>query len=237
VTEALGSSILRHPNRNWKGRWPGRRGRPACKERGGGEAGCTRRPEPYSPGAAVLHFLMMLRCICGQVWCLLFVLIRQFLIVGGFYSEVVLQKREAEGTVRTKHQLNLDPHPEGTQKNLDDRRYCGREEQRIPHVRGGAGAAQGVTGYLRALGDRTGSTVTNYGASVPEVLTPAMVRSVCWCLLFVLIRHGLRGGSGPQRLITALGAEAGNPIIYFVSMIGISTLCLTIIANYGYHSP
>ena len=32
-----------------------------------------------------------------------------FLIVGGFYSEVALQKREAEGTVRTKHQLNLDP--------------------------------------------------------------------------------------------------------------------------------
>jgi len=24
-----------------------------------------------------------------------------------------------------------------------------------------------------------------------------------WCLLFVLIRHGFRGGSGPQRLIGA----------------------------------
>ena len=80
------------------------------------------------------------------------------LIVGGFYSEVALQKREAEGTVRTKHQLNLDPNPEGTQKNLDDRRYGGREEQRIPHVGGGAGAAQGVTGHLRALGDRTSCT-------------------------------------------------------------------------------
>jgi len=48
-----------------------------------------------------------------------------------------LQKLEAEGTVRrghsAKHQLNLDPNPEGTQKNLDDRRYGGREEQRIPH--------------------------------------------------------------------------------------------------------
>jgi len=43
--------------------------------------------------------------------------------MGGFYSEVALQKREAEGTVRTKHQLNLDPNPEGTQKTLDDRRY------------------------------------------------------------------------------------------------------------------
>ena len=96
----------------------------------------------------------------------------QVLIVGGFYSEVVLQKREAEGTVRTKHQLNLDPNPGGTQKILDDRRYGGREEQRIPHVGGGAGAAQGVTGHLRALGDRTGCTVTNDGASVPEVLTP-----------------------------------------------------------------
>jgi len=78
--------------------------------------------------------------------------------------------------VRTKHQINLDPNPEGTQKNLDDRRYGGREEQRI--VGGGAGAAQGVTGHLRALGDRTGSTVTNDGASVPEVLTPAKLDSV-----------------------------------------------------------
>ena len=33
------------------------------------------------------------------------------LIVGGFYSEVALQKREAEGTARPKHQLNLDPNP------------------------------------------------------------------------------------------------------------------------------
>ena len=97
-------------------------------------------------------------------------------IVGGFYPEVALQKREAEGKVRTKDQLNLDPNPEGTQKNLDDRRYGGREEQRI--VGGGAGAAQGVTGHLRALGDRTGSTVTNDGASVPEVLTPAKLESV-----------------------------------------------------------
>jgi len=62
-----------------------------------------------------------------------------FWIVGGFYSEVALQKREAEGTVRTQHQLNLDPNPEGTQKILDDRQYGGREEQRILHVGGGAG--------------------------------------------------------------------------------------------------
>jgi hypothetical protein len=45
--------------------------------------------------------------------------------------------------VRTKHQLDLDPNLDGTQKNLDDRRYGGREEQRIPRVGGGAGAAEG----------------------------------------------------------------------------------------------
>jgi len=31
-----------------------------------------------------------------------------------------------------------------------------------------------------------------------------------WCLLFVLIRHGFRGGSGPQRWIRALGEETGR---------------------------
>ena len=36
-----------------------------------------------------------------------------------------------------------------------------------------------------------------------------------WCLLFVLIRQGLRGGSGPQRWIRALGEETGNPIMAF----------------------
>jgi hypothetical protein len=36
-----------------------------------------------------------------------------------------------------------------------------------------------------------------------------------WYLLFVLIRQGLGGGSGPQRLIRALGEETGNPILAF----------------------
>ena len=36
-----------------------------------------------------------------------------------------------------------------------------------------------------------------------------------WCLLFVLIRQGLRGGSGPLRLIRAPGIETGNPIVTF----------------------
>ena len=34
-----------------------------------------------------------------------------------------------------------------------------------------------------------------------------------WCLLFVLIRQGLRGGSEPLRLIRALVIETGNPIM------------------------
>ena len=34
---------------------------------------------------------------------------------------------------------------------------------------------------------------------------------VYWCLLFVLIRQGLRGRSGPLRLIRAPGIETGNP--------------------------
>ena len=36
-----------------------------------------------------------------------------------------------------------------------------------------------------------------------------------WLGVFVLIRQGLRGGSGPQRLIRALGEETGNPIMAF----------------------
>jgi len=92
-----------------------------------------------------------------------------------FGSRVADTRSRGHSAVRTKHQLNLDPNPEGTQKNLDDRRYGGREEQCIPHVGGGAGAAQGVTGYLRALGDRTGRTVTNDSAVVvPHLLEPAL---------------------------------------------------------------
>jgi len=111
--------------------------------------------------------------------------------VGGFYSEVALQKREAEGTVRTKRQLNLDPNPEGPQKNLDDRQYCGnsREEQRIPHVGGGEGGARCDRLPSRAgqqHGQHLSSTVTNDGASVPEVLTPAKLENV---LAVVVVPH------------------------------------------------
>ena len=66
-----------------------------------------------------------------------------FLIVGGFYSEVTLQKREA-------------------------RRYGGQEEQRRPRVAGSAGATQDVPCDLRPPSDRTGCTVANGGESVPE---------------------------------------------------------------------
>ena len=94
-----------------------------------------------------------------------------------FYLEVVLQRQEAEGTVHTKHQQNLDPNPEGTQKTLNTRWYCGREEQLIPRDGGSAGSAQGVPCYLRALVDHTGRTVANGGASVPEVLTSAKLKT------------------------------------------------------------
>jgi hypothetical protein len=117
------------------------------------------------------------------------------LIVVGFYSEVALQKPESEGTVGTKHQLNPDSDPEGTRKNLDDRWYGGREEQRIPGVEGGAGAAQGVLCYLRALGDRTGLTVVNDSASVPEVQTPAKLEGV---LAVVVIPHLLDPAIRPK---------------------------------------
>ena len=42
-----------------------------------------------------------------------------------------------------------------------------------------------------------------------------MVVFTFWCLLFVLIRQGLRGGSGPLRLIRAPGIETGNPIMTY----------------------
>ena len=47
---------------------------------------------------------------------------------------------------------------------------------------------------------------------LPEVEGPV---GTIWCLFFVLIRQGLRGGSGPQRWIRALGEETGNPIMAF----------------------
>ena len=36
-----------------------------------------------------------------------------------------------------------------------------------------------------------------------------------WCVPYVLIRQGRRGAAGPQRLIRALGREAGNLIMAF----------------------
>jgi hypothetical protein len=82
-------------------------------------------------------------------------------LVGGIQRDKGSQPppRAAPPAPGAKHQLNLNPAPEGTQKNLDARRYGDREEQRIPRVGGSAGAAQGVPGYLFALGDRTGRTV------------------------------------------------------------------------------
>jgi len=41
-------------------------------------------------------------------------------------------------------------------------------------------------------------------------VAPPHVSILAWCLLFVLIRQGLRGGSGPQRLIRALGERLGT---------------------------
>jgi len=67
------------------------------------------------------------------------------------YGRVLFGSRVAETKSRghsAKHQLSLDPNPEGTHKNLDARRYGGREEQRIPRVGGGAGAVQGVPTVL-----------------------------------------------------------------------------------------
>ena len=50
---------------------------------------------------------------------------------------------------------------------------------------------------------------------IPRVFHGAPEFSDGWCLLFVLIRQGLRGGSGPLRLIRAPGIETGNPIMTF----------------------
>jgi hypothetical protein len=65
-----------------------------------------------------------------------------------------------------------------------------------------------------------------------------------WCLLFVLIRQGLMGRSGPQRLIRALGEETGNPIMAFhrPSLFGAWCLVLTFCINStrgrgGHESP
>ena len=43
-----------------------------------------------------------------------------------------------------------------------------------------------------------------------------LLRQGLWCLLFVTIRHGLRGGSGPHRLTRALGIETAKPLTLFV---------------------
>ena len=75
--------------------------------------------------------------------------------------------------MHTKHQLNLDPNPEGNleKPRSPTKRWPGREAR--PVRWGGAGATQGVPGDPRPLSDRDSCTVANGGASVPEVLAPA----------------------------------------------------------------
>ena len=50
------------------------------------------------------------------------------------------------------------------------------------------------------------------GSGQRNKMAAGVPRGQPWCLLFVLIRQGLRGGSGSQRLTRALGIETGNPI-------------------------
>ena len=110
--------------------------------------------------------------------CLLFVLVRQYkifiFIVGGFYSVTALRENDQERvTVYTKHRLKLHPQTtltnDGGLKNLDTRRDGGRIGKIVLHVGGSAVALEGVPLY-----------------------------DDVWCLLFVLIRQGLRGEAGPQ---------------------------------------
>ena len=53
------------------------------------------------------------------------------------------------------------------------------------------------------------------GSGQRNKMAAGVPRGQPWCLLFVLIRQGLRGGSGSQRLTRALGIETGNPIMTF----------------------
>ena len=52
-------------------------------------------------------------------------------------------------------------------------------------------------------------------ASIPPTVCVGCIRLYCACLFFALIRQGLRGGGGPQRLTRALGIETANPIMTF----------------------
>ncbi len=51
---------------------------------------------------------------------------------------------------------------------------------------------------------------TNMELRGAQVTTGGRCNSRAGCLLFVLIRQGLRGGSGPLRLIRAPGIETGT---------------------------
>ena len=99
-------------------------------------------------------------------------------------------------------------------------------------LRGGSGEGEWTdfdTFFVPFVHSSNGSTVPPTAASTDslEWIGDPLVHTVrvlpteskgwpgIWCLLFVLIRQGLRGGSGPQRLIGAPGIETGNPIMTF----------------------
>ncbi len=77
------------------------------------------------------------------------------------------------------------------------RRQCGQ-----------CGGRFGRTRSLNAI------SVPNCSNRVPlEGIRQRRRALIAWCLLLVLIRQGLRGGSGPQRLIRALGAAMGPSLL------------------------
>ena len=89
-------------------------------------------------------------------------------------------------TVYTKHQLTLlykNPGDGSLGVLVVRRREGGREGEVIPRVWENTVATEGMLGNLNPLGDGPGRSLADHG-----------VCQKYWCLLFVLIRQGLRGG-------------------------------------------
>ena len=138
---------------------------------------------------------------------------------GATCKDMTGDRKNGSGQRRRAPSANM---PAGDEANAASARARANTADKAPRGQGEDGCAAGLA---RRDATRAGPG-REWAGSIPPQRTPVrgfLTRNLTWewaetkvwCLLSASIRQGLRGGSGPHRLIRALGIEPGNPIITY----------------------